>query len=146
MRASRLVESSALEGAATESNGSPARSRRCLDWAGSSGFGNLDGFKQAPKQIKFIYENYYTNNQKDFIALLHFIKEKNNLSEIITLIKALEKKPFFEFSTEKLIFLSQQKPEAPARPAGNQAIIDKSLENLSDYANLLNKEKEKQIS
>ena len=91
-------------------------------------------------------ENYYTNNQKDFIALLHFIKEKNNLSEIISLIKALEKKPFFDFSTEKLIFLSQQKPEAPARPAGNQAIIDKSLENLSDYANLLNKEKEKQIS
>lgn len=107
---------------------------------------NSQGFKQAPKQIKFIYENYYTNNQKDFIALLHFIKEKNNLSEIITLIKALEKKPFFDFSTEKLIFLSQQKPEAPARPAGNQAIIDKSLENLSDYANLLNKEKEKQIS
>ena len=78
--------------------------------------------------------------------MLHFIKEKNNLSEIIAIIKDLERKPFFEISTEKLIFLSQQKPEAPARPTGNQAIIDKSLENLSNYANLLTKNKEKQIS
>ena len=107
---------------------------------------NSQGFKQAPQQIKFIYENYYNNNQKDFIALLHFIREENNLSDIIAIIKELERKPFFEISTEKLIFLSQQKSEAPARPTGNQAIIDKSLENLSNYANLLTKNKEKQIS
>lgn len=51
---------------------------------------NSQGFKQAPQHIKCIYEKYYTNNQKNFIELLHFIKMENNLIDINAIIKKLE--------------------------------------------------------
>lgn len=38
---------------------------------------------QAPKEIKTIYENYYIGNEKDFLELLVYVKEQNQLEKVL---------------------------------------------------------------
>jgi hypothetical protein len=38
--------------------------------------------QQADTKIKKIFETYYTNNSKEFVELLHYIKEEVSLEEV----------------------------------------------------------------
>lgn len=61
-------------------------------------------FKQANETIKFIYNNYYIGNEKDFIELLNYMKLSNKDSIIIisTIDKLLKLSGKQEITTDKI--------------------------------------------
>lgn len=46
---------------------------------------------QAPKKIKTMYENYFTKREKEFIQLLHYIRNEVELEEVEQAIQELER-------------------------------------------------------
>lgn len=63
---------------------------------------------QAPKAIKNIYYTYYIGNEKDFLALLEYVKEKGNLSDVLKAINKLEELRSSDMSTERIKFICEQ--------------------------------------
>ncbi|NPC91241.1 hypothetical protein HOO54_02965 [Bacillus sp. WMMC1349] len=46
-------------------------------------------FKQAPSHIKNLYMNHYIGKEKEFIELLHYVKETNQLDRVLEAVKQL---------------------------------------------------------
>ena len=91
---------------------------------------------QAPKEIKNIYQSYYNGNEKDFLELLVYIKERNCLERVVEVIAQLEKNPLVQITTEKIIFLAEQSVETRAVLSGQDDVTTQSLDNLSSLAAL----------
>lgn len=90
---------------------------------------------QAPTHIKNIYYSYYIGKEKDFIALLQYIKEKDNLEEVISAIKQLTKAHSSYITTESIRFVCEQTDEYI--PAGDYDDIARQSEsNLKAYEKL----------
>lgn len=69
---------------------------------------------QAPTHLKNIYYSHYIEKEKDFIALLHYLKEKDNLEEVINAIKELKQARSSYISTESIKFVCEQSKVLPA--------------------------------
>lgn len=91
---------------------------------------------QAPKQIKNIYHRYYIGNEKDFLELLVYIKERDCLARVVEVITELEKNPLVQLTTEKIIFLAEQSAEVRTVLTGKDDVTSQSLDNLSSLAAL----------
>lgn len=91
---------------------------------------------QAPKQIKKIYQSYYIGNEKDFLELLHYIKERSSLEKVVAVISQLEKNPLVQITTEKIIFLAEQSEETSTVFSKQDEVTTQSLDNLSSLAAL----------
>lgn len=91
---------------------------------------------QAPKQIKNIYQNHYIGNEKDFLELLVYIKERSCLEKIVDVISQLKKNPLVQITTEKIIFLAEQSNEACTVLSNQDDVTTQSLDNLSSLAAL----------
>lgn len=63
---------------------------------------------QAPKQIKNLYATHYIGKEKDFLELLLYVKENNQLDKVLSAVTEINKKGLGVITTEKLIFLSEQ--------------------------------------
>lgn len=91
---------------------------------------------QAPKDIKNIYHRYYIGNEKDFLELLVYIKERDCLARVLEVITELEKNPLVQLTTEKIIFLAEQSTEVRTVLTGQDDVTSQSLDNLSSLAAL----------
>lgn len=91
---------------------------------------------QAPKQIKNIYQRYYIGNEKDFLELLVYTKERDCLARVLEVITELEKNPLVQLTTEKIIFLAEQSAEVRTVLTGQDDVASQSLDNLSSLAAL----------
>lgn len=91
---------------------------------------------QAPKEIKNIYQSYYIGNEKDFLELLVYIKEHNQLDKVLEALEQLEKNHMVHITTEKIIFLAQQSTETRQVLAIQDDVTTQSLDNLSSLAAL----------
>ncbi len=90
---------------------------------------------QAP-QIKKIYQRHYIGNEKDFLELLVYLKEQDQLEKVIQAIEQLEKNPLVQITTEKVIFLAEQSTETRTVLMNQDDVTTQSLDNLSSLAAL----------
>ncbi|SES27134.1 hypothetical protein SAMN04487944_1313 [Gracilibacillus ureilyticus] len=91
--------------------------------------------KQAPTHIKNIYHHYYIKKEKDFIALLHFIKENGNLEDVLAAIEYLKKIRSNRISTESIQFICEQSDE-PNASTDYDDIAKQAEANLKAYQKL----------
>lgn len=93
--------------------------------------------KQAPKHIKHIYKQYYIGNEKEFIALLLYIKEHDNLEQVVEAINQLKQIRTDYVSTERILFICEQSEDSHSLPT-NDDIATQAEHNLKAYTNLFN--------
>lgn len=98
-----------------------------------------EALKQAPAQIKNIYYQHYTGKEKEFIELLLFIKENNNLDQVMDAVKQLEQIRFDFVSTERILFICEQQ----LMPKENNLIncdetVSQSADNMMAYTKMFN--------
>jgi hypothetical protein len=60
-------------------------------------------FESSTNKNKKLYKDYYIGNERDFLELLIYLKEHNNLEKIIVAVEQLEKNPMVQISTDKII-------------------------------------------
>lgn len=96
---------------------------------------------QAPKQIQKIYQDYYIGNERDFLELLSYVKEHQNLDRVLESIKQLQKNPLVQMTTEKIIFLAEQVETMKIPIQTKDVVTSQSLENLSTIAALFESKK-----
>lgn len=93
--------------------------------------------QQATKKIKNIYENYYTNNPRDFVDLIQFIKDGTNLDQIEQSINELRKINPQHVTTDKIKVLCEKKQEllhhSPLLSKESLDIQHYAEENLRKY-------------
>lgn len=64
--------------------------------------------RQAPTAIKNLYKNYYIGKEKDFIELLLYIQEKQNLDRVLQAIEQLNSIRSGYVTTERILFICEQ--------------------------------------
>jgi transposase len=68
-------------------------------------------FAQAEPRLKRIYRDYYPDNPKDFIELLHYLRDqKKSLGEIETAIKQLSQLSSSTITTDKIKVICDRQP------------------------------------
>lgn len=97
---------------------------------------------QAPKQIKKLYSKHYIGNEKDFLELLLYIKEKNSLEKILSAVNEFEKKGFGRITTEKLVFLSEQKDPVSTIPTSSDKTVEQAVQNMKAFSEMFNQQDE----
>lgn len=96
---------------------------------------------QAPQEIKNIYQKHYIGNEKDFLELLTYMHEQQNLKKVIGAISQLERNRMVRVTTEKVIFLAEQGSVSTKVINHKDDVATQSVQNLSTIASLFNIEK-----
>lgn len=95
--------------------------------------------RQAPTKIKKLYNDYYIGKEKEFIELLLYMKENNNVEKVIQAIQELKQLQNGHITTEKILFVCEQSPiENTDLMFKRDEITDQSENNMKAYANLFN--------
>ncbi|MFP3920047.1 hypothetical protein U5N28_19800, partial [Lysinibacillus telephonicus] len=68
---------------------------------------------------------------RDFLELLIYLKEHNNLEKVLAAIEQLEKNPMVQITTEKIIFIASQGEYIHKTVHSKNEVTTQSLENLS---------------
>ncbi|ANU10121.1 hypothetical protein BBH88_07300 [Planococcus antarcticus DSM 14505] len=89
---------------------------------------------QAPNQIKKLFENHYIGKERDFLELLLYVREKNQLDNVMTAARQIEIKGLGEVTTEKLIFLSEQTDLVPTVPLQKDETVEQALQNIQAFS------------
>lgn len=98
--------------------------------------------KQAPQNIKQIYNHYYIGNEKEFIELLFYIQTNNNLENVLAAIVQLNKlRPGF-VTTEKVLFICEQSTPSGVRQREMDDTMKQSEDNLKAYTEMFNQHEE----
>jgi hypothetical protein len=71
---------------------------------------------QAQSHIKKIYETYYTRREKDFVELLQYIRDEDNLEEVERSIKQLDNLHPSHVTTDKVKAICANGRETPPPP------------------------------
>lgn len=96
--------------------------------------------KQAPTQLKKLYNMYYTGKEKEFIELLFYIRKHNNLSHVMKAVQKLSVMGPNHVTTEKIIFICEQTEGAKSPSLFRDEIAEQSEHNLKAYAELFQQE------
>jgi len=67
-----------------------------------------EALRQAPTKIKSLYHQHYIGKEKEFIELLLYIQESNNLKQVLEVVKQLENIRLSYVSTERILFICEQ--------------------------------------
>ncbi|MDQ0164046.1 hypothetical protein J2S06_003190 [Bacillus alveayuensis] len=94
--------------------------------------------KQAPTQIKKLYTDYYIGKEKEFIELLFYIQEKQNLDCVMAAVKQLSKIRHDYVSTERILFICEQSSKSKEKTNLRDEIMAQSEINMKAYANMFN--------
>lgn len=97
---------------------------------------------QAPKTIKNIYNTYYIGKEKDFLALLEYVKAKDNLPDVLKAIKKLEELHSSDISMERIQFICEQEDNVDSinDPRMKNDIEKQSEANLKAYESIFYRE------
>ncbi|WP_425458081.1 IS21 family transposase [Bacillus rubiinfantis] len=98
--------------------------------------------RQAPTQIKNIYNDHYIGKEKEFIELLFYIKEKDKLERVFEAVKQLKSIQTGYVSTERVIFICEQNNSVNTDGFGQDETTYQSESNMRAYANMFNQEEE----
>jgi hypothetical protein len=92
--------------------------------------------KQAPKQIKQIYDTYYIGKEKEFIELLFYIHLHNNLSRVVQAIDQLNRIHAGYVTTERILFICEQGTSSDVKVTERDEITEQSEQNLKAYGDM----------
>ena len=97
-----------------------------------------EALRQAPTKIKSLYHQHYIGKEKEFIELLLYIQENNNLKQVLEAVKQLENIRLSYVSTERILFICEQ-----SFPTGNDVkrrdeTTNQSESNMMAYAKMFN--------
>lgn len=95
-------------------------------------------FKQAPTQIKKLYNDNYIGKEKEFIELLLYVKENNNLDRVMEAVEELNSIRFGYVSTERILFICEQNTPEGVSVYNSDETMNQSESNLRNYANMFN--------
>lgn len=99
--------------------------------------------RQAPTKIKNLYNDHYIGKEKEFIELLLYIKENNNLERVFNAIQELKQLQIGQITTERILFICEQSPlKTVDKIASRDETMDQSESNMKAYANLFNQTEE----
>lgn len=98
--------------------------------------------RQAPTQIKNIYSNYYIGKEKEFIELLLYMKEMNNLEQVLEAVKELSAIRFEYVTTDRILFICEQSTSSDVRILHQDETTDQSVSNMKAYADMFNQVEE----
>ncbi|WP_164217342.1 hypothetical protein [Virgibacillus sp. YIM 98842] len=94
--------------------------------------------RQAPRLIKELYTNHYIGKEKEFLALLLYIQEHNNLDRVMEAVKELNAIRFGYVTTERILFICDQSShQKESTPLGRDEVIEQSESNMEAYANMV---------
>lgn len=86
---------------------------------------------QAPKEIKKIYTEHYIGNEKDFLELLLYVQERENLDRVKQAIQQLKENRLVQITTEKVIFIAEQDSPVIKMKLPKDDVTSQSVQNLS---------------
>ena len=98
--------------------------------------------KQAPTQIKQLYNTYYIGKEKEFLELLFFIREQDNLERVMKAVDQLSTMGSSHVTTENIVFICEQSDPQESYSPYRDEIMDQSESNLKAYADLFQQQKE----
>lgn len=99
--------------------------------------------RQAPQQIKNIYYNHYIGNEKDFIELLLYIRENNNLGEVIKAVEKLVEIRYDHVNTERILFICDQShPVDGSTGIHRDETVNQSENNMKAYTEMFKQTKD----
>lgn len=101
--------------------------------------------KQAPTQLKNLYMTYYIGKEKEFIELLFYIHQYNNLNRVMEAVQQLSKVGLNHVTTEKIFFICEQSDSSKSHSLYRDEIMDQSESNLKAYASLF-QQQEKEVT
>lgn len=93
-------------------------------------------FKQAPTQIKKLYNNHYIGKEKEFIELLLYIKENNNLASVIKAVEELNSIRIGYVNTERILFICEQSTPEGVQVYNPDETMYQSENNMKAYADM----------
>lgn len=93
--------------------------------------------KQAPIQIKNIYNNHYIGKEKEFIELLHYIKENNNFERVMKAIEELINIRLEYVTTDRILFICEQSTDSEVCIDRDETMYQ-SESNMRAYADMFN--------
>lgn len=102
--------------------------------------------RQAPTQIKNIYNNYYIGKEKEFIELLLYVKENNNLERVLEAVKELSAIRFDHVTTDRILFICEQSTSSNKEMSLRDETMDQSINNMKAYADMFNQVDEGVVS
>jgi len=94
--------------------------------------------KQAPAQIKNLYNNYYIGKEKEFLELLLYIQENNNLDSVMKAVGKLNAIRLGNVNTERIIFVCEQSTTGEMDEVSQDETVKQSESNMKAYTNMFN--------
>lgn len=91
--------------------------------------------RQAP-QIKKLYTTYYIGKEKEFIELLFYIREHDNLDRVMNAMNRLTQLGPSHVTTENIVFICEQAEPAVSPTLPRDEIMDQSESNIRAYTAL----------
>lgn len=105
-----------------------------------------ESLRQAPNQIKNLYNNHYIGKEKEFIELLFYIKENGNLGRVMNAVEQLENIRLGYVNTERILFICEQSDSSEISPTEADDIMKQSENNIKAYADLFNQLEEEGVA
>lgn len=102
--------------------------------------------RQAPTQIKNIYNTYYIGKEKEFIELLLYVKENNNLERVLEAVKELSAIRFDHVTTDRVLFICEQSTSSNKEMSLRDETMNQSINNMKAYADMFNQVDEGVVS
>jgi len=102
--------------------------------------------RQAPTQIKNLYNNHYIGKEKEFIELLFYIKENGNLDRVMDAVEQLENIRLGYVNTERILFICEQSVSTGINHMEADDIMKQSENNIKAYAELFNQLEEEGVA
>ena len=102
---------------------------------------NSLAFNQLSKELKIIFQEYYKDNNKDFLELIDYIKKENkSINDIKDAIIKLKKLTLNQINTDKIKFIlsNENLKEKEISSKFNTEIINNSKQQILDINNFLN--------
>lgn len=98
--------------------------------------------KQAPTQIKKLYDNHYIGKEKEFIELLFYIQEHKNLERVLNAVKQLTAIRTGYVTTERILFICEQSLPVGVGQQEWDETTYQSENNMKAYADMFNQKEE----
>lgn len=98
--------------------------------------------KQAPTQIKKLYNEHYIGKEKEFLELLLYIEENNNLESVMEAVRQLNDIQFGYVSTDRILFICEQSTPPGVGAFNRDETIKQSESNMQAYADMFNQSEE----
>ncbi|QOY35061.1 IS21 family transposase [Anaerobacillus isosaccharinicus] len=98
--------------------------------------------KQAPTKIKNLYNDYYIGKEREFIELLSYMKEHNNIEHVMDAVNQLMNIRSDYVSTERILFICEQSSPVNGDIVYEDDTKQQSESNMKAYAQIFDQKEE----